>query len=126
MRDLKKIHKLSNTFRFKQFMEERKKKVFSNNETHENYVTFMEKLLYMNLQNATKNQYFVVRLKNGEIQSVVPHSRVIGFLTLGISKFFTLPYVIVEGERNAKNEAYIERMKKGLSSEIVNSLSFGE
>jgi hypothetical protein len=82
----------------------------------------MESILYNHLNRASNNQYIVIHVKEGDIYVVEPCSRLLGVLTLGLSWFFTSPYVIVEGQRTEKNESYIQDLTKRLSCKIVDAL----
>ena len=75
----------------------------------------MEKLLLTNVQNMNNNQYMIVHVKDGEIKYVIPSSKIIGFLTFGISKFFTSKYIIVTGEKNDLNTNKINKIKEILN-----------
>ncbi len=86
-------------------------------------VSFAEKMLLSNLMCVTNNQYMVVTVEEGDIKTEIPHSRSIGLWTLSLSMLFTSPYVVVKGERNAKNEACLKRLQCGLPCSVVDRLT---
>lgn len=86
--------------------------------------TVMEKVTLSNLKNLTSNQYLIVTIVKGDVQSAIAYSRSIGFLTFGISRRFTAPYVSVEGLRTPENEACLNRLRRGLPCTVKNSLRY--
>ena len=86
-------------------------------------ISFAEKQIPNLLKNVTNNQYMVVTLNEiGQVTSAIPYSRAIGLYSLGISRLFTRPYVVVYGKRNVRNEACVRRLTSSLSCEVVDSL----
>ena len=81
--------------------------------------TFMEKQTLSNLKKLTTNQYLVVTLEGGDVESAIAYSRRLGFLT----RFFTTPYVTVEGPRTFNNEACLDRLRLGLPCVVEDDLN---
>lgn len=85
-------------------------------------VSWMEKSVLSNLKNISNNQYLMVKLEHGDVKSCIPFSRTVGFVTFGLSSFFTTPFVVVEGPRTPKNRACLKRLENGLPCRVVDHL----
>lgn len=65
------------------------------------------------LQNLNKNQYVRLDIDNGRIVGVEICNRLLGFLSLGISTFFTQPYVLIKiTDQNEDTNLLVEKIKK--------------
>jgi hypothetical protein len=65
------------------------------------------------------NQYLRVEVENGSIRRVKKQSRVLGYVTLGISLLFTSPYIIVTGMEDVRNRDCLQRIEGSVTCAVL-------
>ena len=68
------------------------------------------------------NEYMNVYIVNGRIKATKVKKRWIGLLTLGISTYFTRPWINVHGIDNCLNQACYQKIRGDISIDCVNCL----
>jgi len=71
-----------------------------------------EMLTLVIMEELEENQYLDVFIREGEIIHAIPRERWMGYLTLGISNYFTEPYVVVVGYDNDQNREVVDRLRQ--------------
>ena len=86
-----------------------------------------EIITLVSMKELEENQYLDVFVCEGEIIHTIPRERWMGYLTMGISNYFTKPYVDVTGYDNNQNREVIDRLRqemvlRGIPYTLHNSL----
>jgi len=69
------------------------------------------------------NEYMNVYLVNGQIEATIVKERWIGLLTLGISTYFTRPWINVYGIDNCLNQARYQKIRGDIIYDCINCLN---
>jgi hypothetical protein len=76
-------------------------------------------LVNRHLSLCTSNQYLKVEVERGIIRRVKRQSRMIGYMTLGISLLFTSPYVQIEAVEGIHNRDCVTRLKDACKCTVL-------
>ena len=83
----------------------------------------MQLLTLMRAKKLNPDEYMDVYLVNSQIETTKVQKRWIGWLTIGISNYFTRPWINVYGKKNCLNQVKYEKLKQDCLYECINCLS---
>ena len=81
-------------------------------------------LVLMDIKRLDNDEYMEVYLEDGKIVDFYKEKRGLGTFTLGLSQYFTKPWVNVHGERGCLNELVYKDLQEKVEVECLRC--FGE
>jgi hypothetical protein len=86
---------------------------------HEYRIYGTTDLISRHLDICSNNQYLYVEVENGSIRRVKKQSRVLGYVTLGLSLLFTSPYILVTGTEDVRNRDCLQRIEGSVTCTVL-------